>query len=170
MVHSGDVKIYENLTALPRAFVAQSVRVEDNEERALELLRVPDFDPARTVILDSGNESISPEGETNVEIVAYEPERVELAVSSSSPGYLVLTDSYYPGWTAEVDGVRVTIERANLYFRAVLLGEGDHDVVFRYQPASARLGLAISLFAWLAWALAFAVVTIRIGRKSPSSV
>jgi hypothetical protein len=170
MVHSGDVKIYENLSLLPRAFVVHRARIEDDDERTLELMRDPGFDPALEVIVVSGSESQSPQDETSVEIVTYEPERVELAVSSSSPGYLVLTDSYYPGWAAEVDGVSVSIERANLYFRAVPLDQGDHDVVFRYQPASASLGLTVGLFAWLAWGLGVAIATMRIGRRTPSSV
>ena len=56
-------------------------------------------------------------------MVAYEPERVVIEVDAPRPGYLVLTDSYYPGWQAMVDRAATTILRANGFFRAVALDE-----------------------------------------------
>ncbi len=169
-VHSGDVKIYQNLAVLPRAFAVYQARVIPGDEQALALLRDPAFDPGREVILAEG-EALAAEGErATVEIVAYEPERVQLEARLDAPGYLVLTDAYYPGWTAEVDGQPAPIRRADLYFRAVALEAGEHQVTFRYRPASVRLGLGVGLAAWLVWGLALAVALRRIGRKMPSSV
>ncbi len=169
LVHSGDVKIYQNLAMLPRAFVVHQARVVTDEEAALATMRAPTFDPARQVILAEGEELQTGHG-SSVQIVAYEPERIQLQAALDAAGYLVLTDAAYPGWAAEVDGRPVPIQRANLYFRAVPLGAGEHQVTFRFQPASIRLGLATSLASWLAWCLAFAVVAGHFGRKSPSSV
>ena len=61
------------------------------------------------------------------------------------PGYLVLTDAYYPGWTATVDGQPAEIERADIMFRAVKVPAGQHRVELRYQPQSFSLGLLISI-------------------------
>ncbi|UCD55970.1 MAG: YfhO family protein, partial [Candidatus Hydrogenedentota bacterium] len=56
-----------------------------------------------------------------------------------------LTDSYYPGWNAFVDGMRRPVWRANSLFRAVEVPPGVHTLIFRYQPASVRWGIVISL-------------------------
>jgi hypothetical protein len=172
LVHSGDVKIYQNLAVLPRAFVVHQARAVASDEEALALMLDPAFDPAREVLLAQAEaEPIALAGEApRAAIVSYAPERVEIEASLESPGYLVLTDAHYPGWQAAVDGVPVPIARADLYFRAVRLEPGDHRVTFSYAPSSARVGLGVGLAAWIVWGLACTVALVMIGRKSASSV
>jgi uncharacterized membrane protein YfhO len=62
----------------------------------------------------------------------------------------VLTDSWYPGWIARVDGIETPIERADYIFRAVRLAPGEHRVEFEYRPASLQIGALISGVALLA--------------------
>jgi hypothetical protein len=148
LVHSGDVKIYENLEVLPRAFgVYEGVAAADDEE-VLALLRDPATDPAYQVILNDASlpeaTTPTPDHRPAVRILGYEAEEVRLEADFGAPGYLVLTDAYYPGWEAEVDGQKAPILRADLYFRAVALDSGRHQVTFRYRPASVCLGLTIS--------------------------
>ena len=172
LVHSGDVKIYENLTVLPRAFTVHRAQMVASDGEALSLMQSPSFDPASEVVLVSAQmESLVPgTGRSEAKIVSYQPERVEIETSLDSAGYLVLTDSYYPGWEAKVDGTPVPIERANLYFRAVHLEPGEHQVVFSYTPSSVRTGLGIGVAAWVLWGLVCIVAIAVIGRKSASSV
>ena len=172
LVHSGDVKIYENLTVLPRASTVHRAQMVASDGEALSLMQSPSFDPASEVVLVSAQmESLVPgTGRSEAKIVSYQPERVEIETSLDSAGYLVLTDSYYPGWEAKVDGTPVPIERANLYFRAVHLEPGEHQVVFSYTPSSVRTGLGIGVAAWVLWGLVCIVAIAVIGRKSASSV
>ncbi len=170
LVHSGDVKIYQNLAVLPRAFIVHQTRIIPDEGEALALLRDPGFDPSRAVILPRGQSLDGQDNWSPVEILSYEAERVELLANVNSPGYLVLTDTSYPGWVAQVDGNPVPILRADLYFRAVPLEAGQHKVIFLFRPSSVRLGLGLGLAAWAAWMLVLAALGIGIGRKSPSSV
>ncbi len=144
LVHSGDVKIYENLESLPRAFVVHRARVLED---ALEAMKKEAFDPGREVILNQGPVGHLEEekAEDRVSIVSYQPERVAIDVQLGAPGYLVLTDVYYPGWRALVDGRPAEIERADYYFRAVYLEEGEHTIEFVYAPLSFKVGVAISL-------------------------
>jgi hypothetical protein len=165
LVHSGDVKVYQNLTVLPRAFVVHQAQVVPDEGQALGRLRDPDLNPAQTVVLGQGQEMVIPGGTSSVEILDYEPERIELRASLDSPGYLVLTDTDYPGWEAMVDGVATPIQRANLYFRAVPLETGEHEITFRYQPSSVRAGLGLGVAGWVVLLVSLAVVMSRIGRK-----
>jgi uncharacterized membrane protein YfhO len=80
---------------------------------------------------------------------------VRLEAEASAPAYLLLTDTWYPGWRATVDENEVPIYRANLTFRALAVPAGHHQIVFRYQPESLRRGLQVTalslvLVAWLA--------------------
>jgi len=142
LVHSGDVKIYENLENLPRAFVVHRARLS---EAPLEAMRA--LDPGQEVILSRGPVGDLEEGKAQdrVSIVSYQPERVEVQAHLGAPGYLVLTDTHYPGWRALVDGRPTKIEQADYYFRAIYLEEGEHTVEFVYDPLSFKVGVAISL-------------------------
>jgi hypothetical protein len=144
LVHSGDLKIYENLENLPRAFVVHRARISKD---ALEVMQEKAFDPGQEVILSQGPVGHLEEGsvQDRVSIVSYQPEKVEVQAHLGAPGYLVLTDGYYPGWRADVDGKPAKIERADYYFRAVYLEEGEHTIEFVYDPLSFKVGAAISL-------------------------
>ncbi len=80
-----------------------------------------------------------------------------VTASTDAPAWLVLTDTWFPGWTARLDGSDVPIARANHAFRAVALPAGDHEVEFVFRPRGLRTGAAITLVslgvlaALLAW-------------------
>jgi hypothetical protein len=170
LVHSGDVKIYQNLAVLPRAFIVHQASVVDDDEEVLALLQDPAFDPISQVILSEGDALQVEARPSAVEIIGYEPEEVQLRASLGAPGYMVLTDADYPGWKATVDGQPVPILRADLYFRAIALEDGEHLVSLHFWPNSARIGLAMSLGAWLISGLILAVLALRTGRKASSGV
>jgi hypothetical protein len=162
LVHSGDVKIYENLDVLPRAFVVPESRVVRDDPAALEAMEEPAFDPASEVVLqpdgdscrvremewastsDSATDPNEP-ASLNATIIDYRPERVVIEADLDEAGYLVLSDAWYPGWQATVDGDRVGVCRADLLFRAIALEPGQHRVVFSFRPFSQILGAIVTL-------------------------
>jgi hypothetical protein len=150
LVHSGDVKIYENLDVLPRVFIVHQAEVIPSTEEAISRLRDPAFDLAQTAILASG-EPLLDKGIATGEILHHTPEQVVISANTDTPGYLLLTDTFYPGWEVSVDGERAEIVRADIAFRAVRLEPGDHQVVFHYRPASVRQGAWVSTVAALLW-------------------
>ena len=85
-------------------------------------------------------------------ITRYDPRRVEVAVAPNEPGFLVLSDSHYPGWRVAVDGEERPMLLANHVFRAVALGPADREVVFSFEPASFRIGASVSIAVLLLWA------------------
>ena len=87
------------------------------------------------------------------------PNTVFIEAHTPSPGFLVLRDTYYPGWIAFVDGVQTEIQRADYLFRAVYLSEGSHRVVFPFRPLSVKLGAVISLLSLLSVAMWWFVKT-----------
>ncbi len=157
LAHSGDVKIYENLDVLPRSFLVPRGMGAADDEAALALMQSPSFDPAAEAILSEGAAALadgvgsetaadrSPQTREGARVTHYAPERVEVEVSAEAPGYLVLTDAWYPGWEATVDGKPVPVYRADLLFRAVSVHSGNHHVAFSFRPVSLRVGASISL-------------------------
>ncbi|HEY3340569.1 MAG TPA: hypothetical protein VGK81_01070, partial [Anaerolineae bacterium] len=127
LVHSGDVKIYENMRPAPRAFISS-------------LADCSTVDGQLTVNVQS-DASAAPSG-SSVYITQDEPERIALQVKSQVPGWLVVRDAYYPGWVASVDGTPTSIRLADGMFRAVQVLPGEHTVVFTYEPFTVRLGVA----------------------------
>lgn len=150
----GGVVVSENPAFLPRARLVPKCEVEPDDARALARLREPDFDPARTVVLAEGSAGGSDAGSAgSAEIAAATPDRVEVAIRATDACHLVLADSWFPGWNAYVDGEPRPLLRADVALRAVRVGPADRTVVFRYEPASYTLGLAVTASAGAAVAL-----------------
>jgi hypothetical protein len=152
-VYSADIKIYENLDVLPRAFVVHEVdSVPDTwagTEEALDYMESPEFDPTRAITLNTSqpiDELQAESGASNVTVSGYSANRITLEVDSENAGYLLLTDAYYPGWQATVNGENTAIYRADVMFRAVNVPEGHSTVVFEYRPW--WLWLATPMWTW----------------------
>jgi uncharacterized membrane protein YfhO len=69
-------------------------------------------------------------------MVSWRPDRIEIDVDSLLGGMLVLHETYYPGWVAEIDGRAARILRADVLFRGVEVPPGKRKVVFRFAPLS----------------------------------
>ena len=105
-----------------------------------------DYNLRETAFVLSFNENL-PEtnlSENKVEIVDYQSGKVELKTSAIQKSFLVLTDTYYPGWKAFVDEKQVKVYETDLAFRGIVVPEGEHLVKFIYDPISIKLGLIIS--------------------------
>jgi uncharacterized membrane protein YfhO len=88
-------------------------------------------------------------------------------VHAPEDGFLLLADTFYPGWIAKVDGVPTPIYRANGSLRAVQVPKGLHRVRFRYEAPAYMRGLRISLVA-LALLLLWAAAAIVVDRRARS--
>ncbi len=139
------VRILENVEALPRAFIVYKYRVIPNEAEIIDSLLSPDFNLAQEVVLEKEIPHELTAGE--VEEVNYERagNHSLIRVDHSGNGLLFVSDSFYPGWKAFVDGKETPIYRADFTFRAVFVPEGKHTVRFIYDPQSFKIGAVISL-------------------------
>lgn len=144
------VAVYENPDSLPRAFLVHNTKILADSEAYPRMAR-NDFDPRRLLILANGaelNASDAAQSDTeSVKMVEYKPERIVLDIQATAEGYVLLTDSWYPGWVARVDGVETPIERGDYIFRAVRVGTGMHRLEFDYRPISLYVGVALSCIA-----------------------
>jgi hypothetical protein len=136
---------------LPRARVVPRAAVEADDTRALALLRDPSFDPATTVLLAAQPPASAAAGArpAPARITTDSPDTLVIDVSGNAGGYLVLADTFFPGWIAAVDGAEREILRANIAFRAVSVRPGERSVTFVYRPASFRAGAIVSALALL---------------------
>src|SRR5262249_21781840 len=121
---TGSYVVFENNDALPRAYVAHDVITARDEAAALDAIAVASFNPRKTVVIepDATPARLAEHSDaslTAATIVRYEPAYVVIESQATRPGYLLLTDTFYPGWHAEVDGTPRAIYRANSLFRAV---------------------------------------------------
>jgi uncharacterized membrane protein YfhO len=92
----------------------------------------------------------------SVEFLHYTTNQAEMKVRTPQDAILVFSDSYYPGWVAEVDGSETAIYKANVTQRAVVVPAGEHQVRFRFEPVSVVVGFWVSvgsLLSFLAWFL-----------------
>ena len=80
-----------------------------------------------------------------VKLLSYKANRFSLEYESDGDAFLYVSDTYYPGWRAYVDGKETQIYRANLAFRAIAAPKGKHTVVFKYVPMSFYAGLVLTI-------------------------
>ena len=154
--NNGYVAIFENKSVLPRAFAvpASGVEVIYARKDQLERLRNRSFDPERSVILSAplrlagtSGEPASPLFKSQVELTNGQMNELAFHAQASEPAVLVLSQTYYPGWKATVDGQEVPVFPANLALTGIPLPAGVHDVRFVFQPLSFRVGAALTLMS-----------------------
>jgi hypothetical protein len=162
--------LYRNRRELPRAVLVDGYVVATGND-ARRRLRDAAIDPRRDVVLESDpaagdrpERAPAADAVGAARITGYEHERVIIETEAPGRRLLVLSDAWFPGWRATVDGAPVSIARANVAFRAVAVPAGRHRVVFDYAPASFRIGATITGLA-LALLAAWSVVDERRRRR-----
>ena len=153
-IHSGDVKIYENLDVMPRAFMVHDWEWVSDETTVISAMQSDEFNVRETAVLlgEPFNEEMPNPTRTGiVTITQYEPEKVTIQTESEVKGLLVLTDAHYPGWETAVDGKIAPLYRANGLFRGVILPAGKHEVTFQFSGNSFQAGRFISFIGLLIW-------------------
>jgi hypothetical protein len=148
----GDVWIYRNRDALPKAYLVHQARAAASDAEAIGILRQADFAPRREVVLSDRSLDVgslagapgAPAAGDSVEVTSYGATRVAAKVSTSSPAVLVVTDMYFPHWSATVDGAPAAIGRVNVAFRGIVVPAGEHEVVLEFRNPAFHLGVKVS--------------------------
>lgn len=164
-------RVAEYTGAAPRAWIAYDWRPARTRPAALLMtLSSAPADVTAKPVIEGGatlpGAALQPPGRAAV--VGDRDEEVTVRANARAPGYLVLDDSFYPGWQAEVDGREKPILPANENFRAVALPPGAHTVRFRYRPAS--IGWSAALSGFVALALLLGAAAVRRTRRRASRV
>ena len=165
----GPLAVYQNPDPLPRAWLVSAAQFLPDEEAVLAALQQPSFEPLHTVVLMQNDAHPPTSAESSpssmgapVSILFYSENHIILATSAERPGYLVLSEVWYPGWRATVNSEAAPVLRANYTLRALPVPAGELTIRLWYAPASWRRGLALlgvgilllaGLFLWRAVAL-----------------
>ena len=147
-----DVTVFENLRALPRAWLVTRVTpMEDAEAiRAIKSSRLPGgepFDPRTTAVVDVSTpvaDARFTAGSSELRVDAIRDGDIGIRVSSTGGGFLVLSENAYPGWRARVDGTEVPIYRADVTLQGIVVPPGIHRVQFTMESRSLHAGMILS--------------------------
>ena len=145
--------IYENETALPRAWIVQNFKVLSREE-VLQELKAPDFHPETIVLLEematiTNYQLPITNYQDEIVIKEYTPNKIVCDVTLSAPGFLVLSENWHPAWKVWIDGKRGKCYVADYTLRAVELDKGPHRVEFKYSSLYFNLGAGLSFLSFL---------------------
>ena len=156
LVYDGEVKVYRNETAMPRAYTLPQTATLATDDFA-QAART--FDARQYVIVPAadaaGDAAARPARAAPAAVTAYAGNEVWVDAAMDEPSWLILNDAYFPGWkafrrpigAADDAEQELDITRVNGNFRGVTLPPGAWTVRFRYTPAGVRLGGIVSFLA-----------------------
>jgi hypothetical protein len=151
-IKTGDLWTVKRKSALPRTFVVYQTHVDANPVTARARILSEEFRPLQEAVVAVGSalqpSTLPQRGSATIH--HYEHDRVEVDATCYGPCLLVLTDLFYPGWEARVEGEEIPIVKTDVAFRGVPLPAGQHRVEFRYRPLSFRAGAWLFLFGMAA--------------------
>jgi hypothetical protein len=139
------IVVYKRPNPQGRAFIVHQVQVAPHSQ-VLARLTDPAFDPRRQAVVEAPLDCplVTSDAVESVRLVRDDLDRVTFEARAAADGFLVMSDTFYPGWVAQVDGNPAPIARTNYALRGICLPAGDHEVVFRFEPVTLRVGLALS--------------------------
>ncbi len=145
------VKVFRNPNPMPRAWAAhEAIGVRDVEQLDA-LIQDPQFDFRKRVVILGEAPRLEPcADETDVQLVRHSANRVTIAARLACRGMVILGDSYYPGWEAQIDGKAAEVREVFGAMRGVVVDAGEHTVEMRFRPVSVFGGAALSLAGLLA--------------------
>lgn len=150
----GTTSVYENLKALPRAWLVPNILClsPDKILNVIHTATLPTgetFDPRKLALVEtpvqfSATQKPFAGNVANIKIAAT---KVTLTATSNAAALLVLSDVYYPGWKAYVDGKTVPIYPTDYVLRGIVVPAGQHSISFEFKPLSLYVGVGISLLS-----------------------
>lgn len=141
----GESVVLQNQTVLPRISLFYLAETETDTQKAIEDLATGFDFKNKLLIAKAGLRSFDRGQDDKVELVNYSADRIEMQTTTQNGAYLFLTDTYYPGWQVNVNGVKGEILRADGVFRAVEVPKGFADVEMVYSPDTFKFGTVVSL-------------------------
>lgn len=147
------VAVLERETSLPRAFLVYDWQLVQNDNQALYFLIKEDFPLDKKVIINTNDQVVSQKGKGHVEFTDISESESKIKVQTDISGLLFISETWYPGWKAYVDGKDTKIYKADYAFRAISVPPGEHEIRFIYKPDSFFNGVKISVVSIIVLAI-----------------
>jgi len=172
-----NVVVLGNTRALPRAWLAAEAESVDGEEalRRIQGDGAKEFDPRRTALLEVAPAELPAlaggelEAGSGAKVTLHEPNRIAIETTADKPSVLVVSEIFYPGWEATVDGRPTPLRLTDYLLRGVYVEAGAHRVEMRYRPPALRYGALISLSTLLLLS-ALGVLSAKLKRAGDAGV
>jgi hypothetical protein len=149
------LQIFSNPQALPRAWVVHRVRSVTGRRALTQSMEAAEFSPRLEALMSGATPALEEcAGEEQVTLQSpYRANRVRVEAKLACRGLVVLSDTYFPGWQATVDGRPAEILEVFGALRGVVVEGGTHQVEMVYRPASAYWGAGLALvgFGLVGW-------------------
>jgi len=158
-----EVKIYQNKHFQPRFFLVPHYQVL-KEKEIIRRVTSPDFNPLQKVVLERlpAWKAYQPFQNFSLRLIKYRPTEMKLKANLDGGGFLLITNSFYPGWQAKINGKESPIYRANYAFQAVFLPRGKNLVELKFESRTLKTALTLSLLVYF---LAIALIFLENGPK-----
>ncbi len=170
LLQIGNVKyIYANngtpkyQDSLPRAFFVYGDKVPTSGNH-LEIMKQPDFDPTKILLI--GDSVVDIKKIAPLKITDYEPNSLEIEVNNTDKGFLVLLDTWYPGWKAYIGSEEVPVKRAYYIMRGVEITSSIGNIRFNFEPRLLTVGAVVTTITILATIIIIFVVIRKSKYKS----
>jgi len=140
------IKVWYNPEAFPRAWTVHQIVVAPNEWNGADMVNTWPFDLRTTALTVRSKPQLDTcGGADKVNRIDEKPSAVRVDVEMACKGMLVVSDNWYPGWHAYIDGNSAAIWKVNTVIRGVVVGPGKHTVTMNYRPFSVYFGLFCTL-------------------------
>lgn len=143
------VTIYENQNYLDRAYFVKNTITVNNHQELAKIIDDPKYNPLTKTVILSENKLPDSWALGKINIKSYQNNLVAIDTENSADAFLVLADTYDPGWQAYLDGQATKIYEVNGALRGVIIPKGEHNLIMKYLPKSVDLGLKVSLTSLL---------------------
>jgi hypothetical protein len=152
---TSNLAVFENKQVLPRAFAVPLSEIEliPDSEAQLNRLKDHSFDPERSVILSTkpvapaiSDAPLEP-FTSRVVVLSNDNHSQVYRIETSQASMLVISQTYYPGWKATIDGNEAEVIPADLALTGVVVPAGTHNIRLVFSPFSFRAGATLSLIA-----------------------
>jgi hypothetical protein len=143
--------IYNNPFACERVYFVHHYVVEKDEEKMLEKISDIEFSYEDSVFLfeKPSYENYIKKPNYKIDIIAFNPNIIELKINTDSPGILIFSENWHPTWNVSVDDKKERLLRVNYLFRGVELKEGEHIVKMYYDSKEERIGITLSFIGYV---------------------
>jgi len=138
--------VYESQEARPKVNFYYDFKVASSVGDYIKTFK--DLDFQKTLVLEKTPDLNLEQGKNSARILKDQNGYLKLNVETENDGILALSQTYYPGWQAKVDGQKTEIYAANINSQAIVVKKGQHTVEFIFDPESFKIGLATSLISW----------------------